>query len=240
MLLGTFLVPALAQDVPHDWSYDSATGPEHWGDLNPAYSTCKTGRAQSPIDISNPTSESLPAIHFEYKSSPLKIIDTGHTVQANYSAGSFVSVGGIRYELKQFHFHHPGEERILGKSYPMVLHLVHADREGKLMVVAVPLKSGAASTTIHAIWTHFPKIKGVEQDISGTQLNAADLLPHDVRYFTYSGSLTTPPCTEGVTWIVLKTPVAISAEQINAFGAIYPHNARPLQPTGDRVVKSSR
>lgn len=229
-----------AQEIQHEWSYDQATGPDHWGDLSPAYSACKTGREQSPIDIQNPKREKLPPIQVAYKNTPLKIIDTGHTIQVNYSPGSFIMVGGTRYELRQFHFHHPAEERVQGKSFPMVAHLVHADGDGKLTVLAIPLERGAANKTIQTVWTHLPKIKGVQQEISETQISAADLLPHNLKYFRYLGSLTTPPCTEGVTWFVLKSPGTISPEEIDTFGRIYANNARPIQRIGERAVKSSR
>jgi carbonic anhydrase len=224
----------------HEWAWEGEAGPLHWADLKPEYATCKTGKEQSPIDIRNPRQAALPAIHFDYKASPLKIIDNSHTIQVNYAPGSFITVGDHRYQLLQFHFHRPSEERIQGKSYQMVAHLVHADSEGKLAVVAVLLEKGTANSTIQEIWDKLPKTQGKEETVPGVEINASGLLPKNTAYYTYPGSLTTPPCTEGVTWLILKTPVDLSSEQIDTFAKIYPHNARPIQPLGDRVVKASK
>ena len=224
----------------HEWAWEGEAGPLHWADLKPEYATCKTGKEQSPIDIRNPQQAALPAIHFDYTASPLKIIDNSHTIQVNYAPGSFITVGDHRYQLLQFHFHRPSEERIQGKSYQMVAHLVHADSEGKLAVVAVLLEKGTANSTIQEIWDKLPKTQGKEETVPGVEINASGLLPKNTTYYTYPGSLTTPPCTEGVTWLILKTPVDLSSEQIDRFAKIYPHNARPIQPLGDRVVKASK
>jgi len=245
-LLLVVLVAAAAASAPaqdanhqHQWSYAGETGPQHWGDLKAEYATCKTGKEQSPIDIRSATKAPLPAIRFQYKSSPLRIINNGHTIQVNYAPGSFITVGDKRYELKQFHFHHPSEERVQGKSYAMVAHLVHADSQGNLAVIAVLLTPGKANRSLDEIWTHMPRTEGKEEAIAGVEVNADNLLPHNLTYYTYPGSLTTPPCSEGVTWFVLKTPVQISPEQVNAFARIFPDNARPIQPLNGRVVKES-
>jgi carbonic anhydrase len=237
---GTGGVPARAVGNVHDWTYEGAEGPEHWGDLKTEYAVCKTGKEQSPIDIPDVTATKLPAIHFEYKSTPLRIINNGHTIQVNVAPGSFITVGGERYELKQFHFHHPSEERIEGESYDMVIHLVHANSQGRLAVVGVLMKKGNANGALAEIWRRMPRTEGKEREIAGVQFNPADLLPHTTTYYTYAGSLTTPPCTEGVKWFVLKTPVEISVEQIDTFARIYPDNARPIQPINGRVVKESQ
>jgi carbonic anhydrase len=230
-----------AQDTGHDhaWSYEGENGPAHWGDLEPAFSACKVGKEQSPIDIRNATEAKLPAIHFEYKNSSLKIINNGHTIQVNYDPGSFITVGDKKYQLIQFHFHRPSEERIHGRSYEMVAHLVHADSSGKLAVVGVLLEKGTANDTVNEVWAHMPKTEGKQQEFPGVQVNAAGLLPEKTAYYTYAGSLTTPPCSEGVTWLVLKSPTQISAEQIETFAKIYPMNSRPIQPLNGRVVKDS-
>jgi carbonic anhydrase len=231
---------AQAVNHQHEWTYGGEEGPEHWGDLKSAYSTCKNGKEQSPIDIRNVAEGKLPAIHFEYKNSPLKIINNGHTIQVNYAPGSFIAVGDKRYELKQFHFHHPSEERLAGRSYDMVIHLVHADTDGKLAVVAILLKNGDTNSAIQELWAHLPKSEGKEQEIAGIQANAAALLPQDTAYYTYNGSLTTPPCSEGVTWFVMKTPTDISSGQTEAFAKIYPNNARPIQAISGRIVKGTK
>jgi carbonic anhydrase len=232
----------IAQDGKHDheWAWDGEAGPLHWADLKPEYATCKTGKEQSPIDIRNPQQAPLPAIRFDYKASPLKIIDNSHTIQVNYAPGSFITVGDHRYQLLQCHFHRPSEERIGGKTFQMVAHLVHADSDGKLAVVAVLLQKGTANSTIQQIWANLPKSQNKEQEVTGVTINAAGLLPENIAYYTYPGSLTTPPCTEGVNWLILKTPMDISSAQIDTFAKLYPHNARPIQPLGSRVVKVSQ
>ncbi len=225
------------------WSYEGANGPEHWGDLDPDYAACKDGKEQSPIDIRNAKKADLPAIRFEYKNGPLKIINNGYTaVRVNYAPGNgnFLIVGDHRYELTQFHFHHPSEESIHGKPFDMVAHLMHESREGKIAGVAIPLQAGSANTTVHQLWEHMPNTPGKEEVIAGVEVDVTGLLPRDTSYYTYMGSLTAPPCTEGVTWFVLKTPVDISAEEIRAFAALYPHDVRPRQPLNGRVVKESQ
>ena len=187
----------------------------------------------------------LPALRFEYKSGPLKyLINNGYTIRVNYhdapGSGNFLIVGDKRYQLTQFHFHRPSEEYIHGKPYDMVVHLMHQASDGKVAAVAVLLKEGSVNATIQQLWEHIPKTEGKEQEIAGVEVNLAGLLPHDAAYFTYMGSLTAPPCTEGVTWFVLKTPVDISAEEISAFAKLYPHDVRPVQPLNGRVVKESQ
>jgi carbonic anhydrase len=225
------------------WSYEGANGPEHWGDLDPEYAACNIGKEQSPIDIRNARKAQLPAIRFEYKSGPLKIINNGYTaVRVNYAPGNgnFLFVGDQRYELTQFHFHHPSEEYIRGKPYEMVAHLMHQSSDGKVAGVAVLLQAGRANAIVQQLWEHMPKTPGKEEVIAGVEVSPAGLLPRDTSYYTYMGSLTAPPCTEGVTWFVLKTPMDISAEEISAFAALYPHDVRPLQPLNGRVVKESQ
>jgi carbonic anhydrase len=225
------------------WSYEGASGPEHWGDLDPDYSACKVGKEQSPIDIRNAKKLELPAIRFEYKSGPLKIINNGYTaVRVNYAPGNgnLLFVGDQRYELTQFHFHHPSEESIHGKPYEMVAHLMHESSDGKVAGVAVLLKAGRANAIIQQLWEHMPKTPGKEELIAGAELNPTGLLPRDASYYTYMGSLTAPPCTEGVTWFVLRTPMDISARQVSEFAALYPRDVRPVQPLNGRIIKESQ
>jgi carbonic anhydrase len=221
------------------WSYDGENGPSHWGDLSPDFSTCKSGRMQSPIDITSSLASDVSPITFAYSPSKLKIIDNGHTLQVNYDSGSFMMVGERRYELKQFHFHHPSEEQINGKSYALVAHLVHADDMGRLAVVAVLFTEGRSNPLIKSIFSYLPKSKEVEETADVT-FNVADMLPPTHRYLTFPGSLTTPPCTEGVTWFVLETPITLSTSELAVFASIYAHNARPVQPLNDRKVLSGR
>jgi carbonic anhydrase len=226
------------------WSYEGAEGPEHWGDLDPAYAACKDGKEQSPIDVQNAKKARLPTLRFEYKSEPLKyLIDNGKTIRVNYHApgsGSFFVVGNSRYELTQFHFHRPSEEYIQGKPYDMVVHLMHEGSNGKVAGVAVLLKAGGANATIQQIWEHWPRIEGQEEEVPGEEVNPAALLPHATGYYRYEGSLTAPPCTEGVTWFVMKTAIEISSEQIDEFAKHYPHDVRPVQPLNGRVVEESQ
>lgn len=225
------------------WSYEGTKGPEHWGDLDPDYATCKAGKEQSPIDIRNTKKATLSDIRFEYKSGPIKIINNGYTaVRVNYSPGNgnFLIVGDRRYELTQFHFHRPSEEQIHDKPYDMVIHLMHAASDGKIAGVAVLLKSGSANSTIQQLWEHMPPTPGQEHEIPGVEVNPAGLVPQSTAYYTYMGSQTAPPCTEGVTWFVLKTPVEISPEEISAFARLYPHDVRPVQPLNGRVVEESQ
>ena len=221
-----------------------ASGPEHWGDLDPDYAAVQGGQGTvSHRHSKSQEKPDLPAIRFEYKSGPLKIINNGYTaVRVNYAPGNgnFLFVGDQRYELTQFHFHHPSEESIHGKPYDMVAHLMHESSDGKVAGVAVLLKAGRANAIIQQLWEHMPKTPGKEELIAGVEVNPTGLLPRDTSYYTYMGSLTAPPCTEGVTWFVLKTPMDISAGQINAFAALYPHDVRPLQPLNGRIVKESQ
>ena len=224
------------------WDYQGARGPEHWSTLDPAYAAC-AGKEQSPIDIRNPQKADLPVLRFEYRSSPLKyLINNGHTVRVNYhdAGGGFLMAGEKRFQLTQFHFHRPSEERIHGKEYDMVIHLMHQGDDGKVAGVAVLVKAGKANATIGRVWAHMPRTEGREEEIPGVEVNPAGLLPRDTAYYMYMGSLTAPPCEEGVAWFVLKTPVEVSRQQIEAFARLYRHDKRPIQPLHGRVVKESR
>jgi carbonic anhydrase len=244
-LLFSILVLALsgaAQEhhPAHAWDYGDELGPSHWGDLKPEFATCKMGHQQSPIDIRSPQKTDLPPIHFEYKPSPLHIIDNGHTIMINYSPGSFIVVGDKKYALKQFHFHRPSEEKINGRSFAMTMHLVHADDDGKLAVVAVLLQEGEDSPLVRELWKDLPKEKDKEELFDNVQIDLSQILPPDRGYYTFPGSLTTPPCSENVTWFVLKHPATVSAEEIKRFSQLYRDDARPTQPLYGRVVLESQ
>jgi carbonic anhydrase len=220
------------------WSYQGEGGPGAWAQLKSEFATCASGKRQSPIDIRDGMRLQLEPVQFNYQPSALRVIDNGHTVQVNVGEGNSIEVMGRRFELLQFHFHRPSEERIDGKQFDMVAHLVHKNAEGRLAVVAVLLNRGAAQPLIQTVWNNLPLEKGEEQAVrQSIDLNA--LLPAERQYFTYMGSLTTPPCTEGVLWMVMKTPVQVSTEQINIFSRLYPMNARPLQSAGGRMIKES-
>ena len=229
-----------AHDPKHSWDYGEALGPDHWGDLKPEFAMCKAGHRQSPIDIHDAKKADLPLIRFDYQSSSLRIIDNGHTIMVNYAPGSFMSVDGKRYELKQFHFHRPSEEKINGKAFDMCLHLVHVDQAGKLAVVTVLLREGPENPLVDELWKELPQEKEKEDRLDNIQIDVSRMLPSDRAYYTFSGSLTTPPCSEDVTWFVLKNPTPVSAQEIEKFSQLYRNNARPTQPLYDRVVQESQ
>jgi len=234
------LSAAQEQHAKHTWNYSDQFGPNHWGDLSADFTTCKTGRHQSPIDIRNPKKADLPPIRFDYRPSPLHIIDNGHTIMINYAPGSVMLVGGKKYVLQQFHFHRPSEERVNGKSFAMTVHLVHADEEGHLAVVAVLLQQGADNALVHELWQELPKEKEKEARKDNIQIDVSQIVPLDHRYYTFSGSLTTPPCSENIRWFVLEHPATVSAEEIKKFSGLYRNNARPTQPLYDRIVLESK
>ena len=230
-------VPEQAPHAAH-WDYVGSGGPEAWGRMKPEFAKCSSGTRQSPIDIRDGIKVELDAVQFDYQASGFRVIDDGHTVQVNVSAGNSIQVMGRRYELVQFHFHRPSEERIDGRQFDMVAHLVHQDIDGRLAVVAVLLDRGSAQPIVQKVWNNLPLEKGDEVAARGT-INLNDLLPAERSYFTYMGSLTTPPCSEGVLWMVMKQPVQISADQIGIFARLYPMNARPIQSLAGRLIKES-
>ncbi|WP_342593213.1 carbonic anhydrase family protein [Ramlibacter agri] len=240
VLLAAGTTAARAQEPAHHWSYSGETGPAHWAKLEEDFATCGKGKSQSPIDVRTHAVHrgALPAIQFDYQPVPLDIVDNGHSIQVNYAPGSFITVDGHRYELQQFHFHKPSEERVDGRHYDMVAHLVHKDDQGRAAVVAVLLSSGAANPLVQTLWDHRPA-QGKEIHDEAVRVDAADLLPATKGYYTFAGSLTTPPCSEGVTWYVLKAPSQVSSLQIGQFSVSYPMNARPVQPLHGRAVRAS-
>lgn len=224
---------------PH-WGYSGHEGPAHWADLDKGNAVCKLGKEQSPIDIRGEVKTPMPAIAFDYKSGPLKVINNGHTVQVNFDKGSSIKVGDEQYDLLQAHFHTPSEELVNGVAYDMVWHLVHKSAEGKLAVVGVLVKSGATNSAIDAVAANLlAQVVGQEQVTGGVTINPAALLPVKRGYYHFMGSLTTPPCSEGVSWYVLKDPIEAAPALIKKFGAIFGPNARPAQPLNARVVKES-
>jgi carbonic anhydrase len=228
------------EPTPH-WGYSGATGPEHWASEDPSFATCGSGKHQSPIDIEHAVVAPLPPIQFAYQPIPMTITDTGHSFQVNAPAGSGgITVGGARYELVQFHFHRPSEEEIHGHRQAMVAHLVHRNANGELAVVAVLIRKGASNAFLGSVFQHFPPQGTAEASVPGAMLNLGEFLPQQRGYYTFDGSLTTPPCTEHVRWFVLKSPVQASAEQLQQFAARYPHDARPVQSLNDRTVEETR
>ncbi len=224
-----------------DWGYTGEQGPAHWGGLAPEFALCGSGKEQSPVNIEYSRRYRGPPLGFHYRSIVLSIENDGHTIRVNYSPGSHLRVDGHRYELKEFHFHTPSEHRIHGISADMVAHLVHQDAAGKFAVVAIPFKAGVRpSSLLGKIWRHLPEQPGGRYYDRQSGINATFLLPPDRSYFAYQGSLTTPPCTEGVRWFVLQDPVEIEASYIERLRLLIGSNVRPLQPLNGREVLSSR
>jgi carbonic anhydrase len=232
---------AVAAD-PSRWSYSGATGPAKWAKLDKGFAACGQGKTQSPIDIPDAEARKgdLPPLLFDYRPSPLRIVDNGHTIQVNYAPGSTVSVGGTRYELVEFHFHKPGEEKISGKGHDMEAQLVHRSKDGKIAVVAVLLDEGKESALIKTLWANLPQTKDKENVVDAVKINALELIPRDKGYYAFAGSLTTPPCSEDVKWFVLKTPMQVSADEVARFAKSYPMNARPVQELNARDIQATR
>jgi len=222
---------------PH-WSYSGANGPDHWGDLDPSFVACKSGKLQSPIDIEDSRKAQVMPLQFDYKPSPLKIINNGHTFQINYAPGSIVTIGETPYQIVQFHFHTPSEEAISGEHYDMVMHIVHKSANNKLVVVAVLLKRGKDNVFIQKLWANLPSEEGTETTVPNVTIDLTDALLTNHSYYHFTGSLTTPPCTEGVEFYILKTPVEVSSAQIAMFARTFPMNARPIQPSNGREIQS--
>ena len=217
------------------WGYSGEQGPENWAKLSADYSAC-AGKNQSPINLTGFIEADLKPIEFQYKPGGQQILNNGHTVQVNYAKGSSIVIDGDTFNLLQFHFHAPSENHINGKSFPLEAHLVHADKDGNLAVVAIMFEPGDANSTLAKAWQQMPKHAGDKQDLKVT-LNADDLLPADRDYYRFNGSLTTPPCSEGVRWLVMKQPVKVSKQQIEAFEHVLHHpNNRPIQTANARPV----
>lgn len=231
---------ANANEAAHiHWSYEGDGAPANWGKLRPEYVACASGKRQSPIDIRDGIRVDLETIRFDYQTSLFRIIDNGHTIQISVGSGSSISLMGRQFELIQMHFHRPSEERVNGKAYDMVIHMVHKDMDNHLAVIAVLLEKGAENPTIQTLWNNLPL--EVNQDVApNVPIDLNNLLPESRSYWTYMGSLTTPPCTEDVLWIVFKQPLQISAEQLAIFSRLYRNNARPVQAGNSRIIKESR
>lgn len=224
------------------WTYTGKTGPQKWGDLEKEFTECKLGQAQSPIDIpdANTRKGDFPTLLVNYKPTAARVVDNGHTVQVNLDPGNSFTVGDKSYQLLQFHFHKPSEEKINGKAHDMVAHLVHKGADGKLAVIAVLLDAGADSNpALKPVFDNLPKEKTKEMPLKDP-LDLVKLLPNDTGYYSFAGSLTTPPCSEQVTWFVLKKPSTLSADSLAKFGKIYPMNARPIQPLNGRDIMATR
>lgn len=216
------------------WGYVGVEGPANWGRLDAGFVLCAAGREQSPINIPANAPQMGTNLEFAYQDSAVNILNNGHTIQVNVDEGSSVTIEGEPYDLKQFHFHAGSENTLAGEQLPMEMHLVHADANGNLAVVAVMLSEGAENEAFRAVFDNFPDREAAAAPVAGVTINALDLLPSQQSYYRFDGSLTTPPCSEGVKWHVMAEPVELSAAQIAQFTAIYNNNFRPVQPMNER------
>ncbi len=219
------------------WEYDGEFGPTKWNEVDPAFKTCGLGKRQSPINIETRDAEKggLKPIQFNYNAGPAEIVNNGHTIQITLENAGTARFDGLEYRLVQFHFHTPSEEKIDSMAQHMVAHLVHRAGDTKLAVVAVMFKLGKENKVLKPIFDNLPQREGQKAKIN--EFNPADILPGDPTYFAYTGSLTTPPCTEDVKWHVMQTPMVISYSQLAAFKKLYKMNARPVQPLNGRRVQ---
>jgi carbonic anhydrase len=231
--------PAADQPGPRahavHWGYEGEGAPAKWGDLAPANASCKLGVEQSPINLAGALPADFPKPDFDWRAARGgTVVHNGHTLQFDLSGAGGLSIAGVRYHLKQFHFHHPSEHTIDGKSFPLEVHFVHAAQDGRLAVVGVVFEEGPANPAIEPVWATAPLKPG--KAVVAFEVDVARLLPSDLSAYRYQGSLTTPPCSETVTWTVLETPISASKAQIQAFAALFPNNARPVQPLNRRYL----
>ena len=222
----------------HGWGYSGNNGPDAWSDLSQDFAACAAGTMQSPIDISQggTLSAAAPEIVFHYELTPLRILNNGHTIQVNFDPGSHIVLDGRRFDLAQFHFHTPSEHSVEGKRFPMEAHLVHVGAGGELAVLGILFNEGADNLALRETWAMMPEHEGPEESAPEITLNARELLPDETAYFRYMGSLTMPPCSEGVNWHVFTQPVEASHSQIARFVDVIGANARPIQAQNSRLV----
>lgn len=232
---------AVAENQSVYWGYTELGNSNQWGKLSPAFAICETGKNQSPIDINSFEVESISEtfsaqIKFDYHSAPLEVVNNGHNIQVNYPQGSSVNIDNQKYELLQFHFHTPSEHTFDGQAYPMEIHLVHQNIVGRYAVISLMIKAGQENSLIKTIWEHLPE-KGLVETIRELSITVSSFLPTNQAHYSYRGSLTTPPCNEGVDWYVMKETIEASPKQIEQFSSVYNINARSVQPLNNRLVK---
>ena len=237
-----------APTTPH-WDYGTEHGPANWASLSPDFATCASGKSQSPIDIVKAKAEKVVEWKGSYTPAELRVvhhehvadeINNGHTVQVNYQGADSLTLGDETFNLLQYHFHSPSENTVDGKHFPMEMHLVHKSVAGKLAVLGVFFEEGAENAAYAPVWSNLPKQKGMEYHLEHVKVNVDELLPAERSSYRFDGSLTTPPCTEGVKWVVLTQPAQLSAAQIAAFRAVIHDNNRPTQPLNGRKITSDR
>jgi carbonic anhydrase len=224
--------PVAADEQVH-WGYAGKHVLAHWGEVAP---TCQIGQQQSPVNIQTQRAKkgTLPALAVHWDKATGEVVNNGHSIQVNLPPGSYLELDGTRYELAQFHFHTPSEHQLNGKAWPLEIHFVHHTAEGKLAVVGVLVKTGAENAALKALFGNLPATQEVKNQL---EVDPTALLPAKLEYFTYEGSLTTPPCSEGVHWMVVEGPIAASKAQVEAFRKLFPQNARPIQPLHARAIE---
>jgi carbonic anhydrase len=230
--------PVPAPQPGQPWAYDGPNGPAAWARLKPEFALCGNGKRQSPIDLRDGIQVNLEPLAFDYRPSSLRVVDDGRSLQAQVGAGNTVQLNGRRYELQTVQFHTPAEDRVQGKTYDMSAHLLHKDPQGHVLVVSVLLERGSPQSVLQTVLDNLPLEKG--DDVNASQaVDWSKLMPLDPRYFIYMGSLSAPPCSEGVVRVVMKSPMSVSPEQFSIFSRLYPMNARPVQAATGRIVKES-
>jgi carbonic anhydrase len=223
------------------WDYAGKRGPLVWGKLDPAYRTCSGGHQQSPIDIRGAhLNTALQPLEFHYIAGPVTLENTGNMIVVHVDPGSYMVADGVRYQLERLEFHHPTEESVRGKLTDLGVEFVHKSSDGKMAIVALRLTMdrGDPNAVLAELWPHLPAAANTSQKVTD-DVNPAGLFPADRGYWTYTGSLTTPPCTEGVRWFVFENELTLSREQLRAYTAIFRMNSRPIQETHGRRVEAS-
>ena len=236
--------PAVPVAEAPEWHYEGAGGPANWGKLSPKFAACSEGRNQSPIDLARSTRGATAELRTTFPPAELRIahhdhvadgINNGHTIQINYPGAETLTLGGVAYQLTQYHFHSPSEHTVDGKHFPMEMHLVHKSAD-KLAVVGVFIAEGAHNRAFDPVWANLPAQKGVEKHYPAVKVDVDALLSTARTSYRYNGSLTTPPCSEGVSWIVMTTPIELSGEQVATFRRLIKDNNRPVQKLNGRTI----
>ncbi|HVZ84369.1 MAG TPA: carbonic anhydrase family protein [Terracidiphilus sp.] len=221
------------------WDYTGRTGPVNWDRLDPAYKACG-GHEQSPIDIHGARlNKKLTPIEFHYLAGPVTLVNDGHTISAHMAHGGYIVANGVRYDLESFEFHHPSEHAVKGKLTDLDVHLIHKSADGKIAIIAIrfAMERGDPNSLLAALWPHLPRTAGATEKVTG-YINPGGFLPEDRGYWTYTGSLTAPPCTEGVQWYIIQQPLTVSLEQLHEFQSIFRMNSRPLQDAHGRHIEA--
>lgn len=223
----------------HPWGYEGGEGPDHWGETEQDHEKhlmCREGTSQSPVDIRDVPGLKLAPLGFHYMDTRVSIINNSHTIHVGYDSGSYANWGNIKFKLIQFHFHHPSEHTVMGKHFDMEIHMVHKTQDDQYVVIGILMKKGKHHAGIQKIWDRIPKVINEEVTYKDVRTNAAEFLPAVKKYYHYDGSLTTPPCSENVSWFVLEDHVEISEDQIHYFQSFIDHNARPVQKLNHRTL----